>query len=384
MVYQRSDVLIAGGGLAGLTCAIHLAHYGLNVVLIEKKKYPFHRVCGEYISKEILPYLAEIGIDLAELNYQEMKRLQLSAPDGNQLEAPLPLGAISISRYTLDHFLYQMALKQGVSIHQGTTVQDVEYRDDQFCTSLSHGGPYMSKIVIGSYGKRANLDRVLQRPFFTQRSPYIGIKYHRIMDYPKDLVSLHNFQSGYCGVSMIENGNINVCYLTSRHLLKKYKTIPELEKAVLYQNPHLKALFTKSESVFDQPLVINEISFAPKTQVENHILMVGDAAGMITPLCGNGMAMAIRSAQTISPLIIDYLNGDIDRLSLEQQYTIAWHKQFARRLFAGRVIQRSFQHRWVSNLSIHILKSFPGILTSIIKQTHGNMSTKDPVCHYTS
>ncbi len=384
MVYRKSDVLIAGGGLAGLTCAIHLAQYGLNVALIEKKEYPFHRVCGEYMSNEILPYLAEIGIDVSQLNYREMKRFQLSAPDGNQLESSLPLGAISISRYNLDHFLYQIALKQGVSIHQGITVQDIDYRDNQFCTTLSHGSPYMSKIVIGSYGKRANLDRILKRLFFTQRSPYIGIKYHRIMDYPEDLVSLHNFQSGYCGVSMIENGNLNVCYLTSRHLLRKYKTIPNLEKAVLYQNPHLKALFTQSISVFNQPLVINEISFAPKSQVENHILMAGDAAGMITPLCGNGMAMAIRSAQILSHLIIDYFNGDIDRESLEQQYTIAWHKQFARRLFAGRIIQLSFQQRWVSNLSVQILKAFPGILTSIVKQTHGNMTTHDPVCHYTS
>ena len=57
------QVIIIGGGLAGLVNAIHLGKKGINVLLIEKNEYPKHKVCGEYISKEVLPYLSYLGID---------------------------------------------------------------------------------------------------------------------------------------------------------------------------------------------------------------------------------------------------------------------------------------------------------------------------------
>ncbi len=384
MVFRSTDILIVGGGLAGLVNAIHLAREGLQVVLVEKKSYPFHKVCGEYISKEILPYLQSLEIDLTELGYQDIKRLQLTSPSGKLLETPLPLGAISISRYKLDHFLYIQALKHGVTVHVNTTVNHVMFRHDEFTIELSEGKSYKSPVVIGAYGKRSQLDRVFQRPFFLQRSPYLGVKYHRLLEHPNDLVSLHNFQSGYCGVSMVENNIVNVCYMVDNQLLRKYKTIPILESEVLCKNPHLKYLFTHSRSIFEKPLVINEISFYPKKQVVDHMLMSGDAAGLITPLCGNGMAMAIRSAQILSELILDYFQHTMDRQTLEERYTIIWHKHFARRLWIGRNIQKSFENRTFSESALSILSIFPGMLSHIIKLTHGQSISKEPMCHYYS
>ena len=59
----EADVVILGGGLAGLIASLILTQNGYDVVLIEKKTYPFHKVCGEYISNEVLPYLNSLGID---------------------------------------------------------------------------------------------------------------------------------------------------------------------------------------------------------------------------------------------------------------------------------------------------------------------------------
>ena len=70
-----------------------------------------------------------------------------------------------------------------------------------------------------------------------------------------------------------------------------------MERQVLLKNPHLKRIFSEADFVFGRPEVINEISFETKDPVENHILMAGDAAGMITPVCGNGMAIAIHSGK---------------------------------------------------------------------------------------
>jgi flavin-dependent dehydrogenase len=113
----------------------------------------------------------------------------------------------------LDNELYKIALKCGVHCQTGTEVEDIHFEENQFKIQLSHSNQIIyAKYVLGAYGKRAKLDQYLQRPFLQARSPYIGVKYHIRYDYPKDLISLHNFENGYCGISAIEDKNF-VCVI---------------------------------------------------------------------------------------------------------------------------------------------------------------------------
>ena len=289
------DVILIGGGLAGLTAALDLAGRGYRVTVVERKQYPFHRVCGEYVSNEVLPYLRRLGADPAALAPADIRHFLLSSPGGRTLRSPLDLGGFGVSRFVLDDFLYRLALARGITCEVPATVTDVAFdaAADQHRVTLADGRQLTARLVLGAYGKRANLDRQLQRPFFSQRSPYLGVKYHlRLPGSPRDLIALHNFRDGYAGISAIEDDKLCFCYLTTRRNLKAHGTIPAMEKAVLQQNPHLRQIFGEAEFLYPQPEVINEISFAPKQPVEQHVLMCGDAAGLITPLCGNGMAMA--------------------------------------------------------------------------------------------
>src|ERR1700712_1259053 len=102
---QLYDVCIAGGGLAGLSLSIQLAKAGYNVVLFEKEKYPFHKVCGEYISLESWDFIVSLGLNLDVMNLPIIKKLIVSSPNGKCIKHPLPLGGFGISRYTLDHEL---------------------------------------------------------------------------------------------------------------------------------------------------------------------------------------------------------------------------------------------------------------------------------------
>nr|MBP6758446.1 FAD-dependent oxidoreductase [Flavobacterium sp.] len=70
------DVVIIGGGLAGLTSAIHLSKFGLRVVLIEKNEFPKHKVCGEYISNEVLPYFQKLGIAISDLKLSSITKME--------------------------------------------------------------------------------------------------------------------------------------------------------------------------------------------------------------------------------------------------------------------------------------------------------------------
>src|SRR5204863_2280291 len=106
----------------------------------------------------------------------------------------------------------------------------------------------------------------------------------------------------------------------------------------------------KSQWLYDAPLTISQISFDKKSQIEDHVLMIGDAAGMITPLCGNGMSMALHGSKIAADLIDQFLQNKISRTQLEKMYSRQWKRQFGRRLKIGRIVQRLFGRNYLTNI----------------------------------
>ena len=366
------DVVVIGGGLSGLVNAILLARNGLEVLLIEKKNYPQHRVCGEYVSNEIRPFLERHGLYPTELQPANITEFQLTSIKGKSAKIPLDLGAFAVSRYRFDHFLYEKAKGSGVTFALNSTVSEVNFQGDFFEVQTRKSKTYQTKLVIGAFGKRSILDRSLERAHFHKHSPYIGVKYHVKTDFPEHITALHNFKDGYCGINKIEDDLYNVCYLSHRDNLKKHKDIEEMEAHILYQNPYLRDLFQNSDFVLERPEVVNEVSFTKKKAVENHVFMSGDAAGMITPLCGNGMALAIHSAQILSATILaHWQKGQFNRTNLEQDYTQQWNKLFATRLWSGRQIQALFGGIMISEFAVGVVNRLPKLATYLMKQTHG-------------
>jgi flavin-dependent dehydrogenase len=369
----KPDIIIIGGGLAGLVSAIHLSKAGLVVTLIEKNEYPRHKVCGEYISNEVLPYLQQLGADPLTIGAKKINRFLLSTTHGKITETTLPLGGFGISRYTLDHFLSQISLQNNCTIIQDT-VSDVHFENDIFSVTTKAGDQLTAKMVIGAFGKRSNMDIKLERSFIENRSPFVAVKAHYKGAFPDDLVALHNFSGGYCGVSQVENGHLNICYITNYKSFQQYKNIESFQQEVIYKNPHLKKVFETAVPVFEKPLTISQVSFSNKTTVESHMLMCGDAAGMIHPLCGNGMAMAIHSAKIASELIIDYFNTKIkSRPELEAAYEQQWNAAFKKRIVTGKILQTFFGKDNLARAIMYGLTHIPGVLPAIIRQTHGKV-----------
>jgi len=366
-----SEILIIGGGLAGLVSAVDLLQAGHQVLLIEKKNFPRQKVCGEYVSNEVKPYLQRLGAYPEGLKPKNIKRLQISSDSGSLAECKMEMGGFGISRYTLDHFLFQKATALGAKILTNTTVQSIQFLDDHFEVKVRTGETFRSTVVLGAYGKRSLIDKTLNRDFISQKSAYVGIKHHFEGDFPEDLVALHNFEGGYCGLSQVENGHINLCYLTTTKVFKQYDSIAEFEQRHLTRNPYLKDFFASSHAVFKKPLVISQVSFASKPVVENHVLMCGDAAGLIHPLCGNGMAMAIHSAQIASDLVKQFLEGKISRSKLETTYKQRWLMAFNRRLNFGRMAENLFSSSSLTSAGVRVAHRFPALLQRVVKLSHG-------------
>jgi flavin-dependent dehydrogenase len=104
--------------------------------------------------------------------------------------------------------------------------------------------------------------------------------------------------------------------------------------------------------------------------------MIGDTAGLIHPLCGNGMAMAIHSAKIVSELVTSYSNNEIKtRIALENKYIQNWNANFKSRLKTGRILTNALLKPKLTAALMKVVILFPVLLHNIIKKTHGKPIT---------
>jgi flavin-dependent dehydrogenase len=372
---QQYDIAIIGGGLAGLSLAILAADAGYNVVLFEKEEYPFHKVCGEYISFESYDFLDRLGLPLYKWSLPAIKKLQVTNVKGKAYNFPLDLGGFGISRYKIDEALFKLATQKDVQIFTNTKVTDVLFENNAHIIQTNSQN-VSAKIVAGSFGKRSNLDVKWKRTFTTQKvnklNNYIGVKYHVRLNHPKDEIALHNFENGYCGISAIEDDTYCLCYLTNaQNLSANNNSIAQIQENVLFKNPALKKIFNDCKFLYDAPLTISQVSFNKKNQTENHVLMLGDAAGMITPLCGNGMSIAMHSALLAFQQTDLFLQQKISRAIMEENYILNWKQNFSTRLATGRLVQRFMGNKFSTAIFLKLMNIIKPLSKKIIQSTHG-------------
>jgi flavin-dependent dehydrogenase len=365
---ESTEIIVIGAGLAGLTAALELAEAGRNVVVFDSHRLPRHKVCGEYLSMEVVPYLGGKGIDLSDA--PAIEHLLLATRGGRSLKTPLPLGAVGISRYALDQRLYEAALAAGVEF-VWQAVEAVAFTGDRFSVKTRET-TYLARLVLGAWGKRSRLDRVEGRPFFSKPSPWMGIKMHYRAAYPKNQVGLYAFRGGYGGLSVTETGAVNFCYLIHRDRFKKTPDLESCTRLLAREHPLLAPVLSAAEPLFPRALGISQISFHRKKLESSHILMAGDAARLIHPLCGNGMAMAIEGGRLLASLSSDYLRGEFrGRQTLESEYARQWQARFRQRLRYGNILQQLLLHPGGLEIGVGIVGKTPGLLQKLIEKTHG-------------
>ncbi len=371
-VKHTCDCLIIGAGLAGLSLAIQLADQHVSVVVVEKKQFPFHKVCGEYISMESWDFIKSLGLDLDRLKPSIINQLTVTANNGYKLSTALPLGGFGISRYTLDNELKEIAEKKGVLILDKTSVTNVVYNTGYIITTTSpQHVKLFSTVVIGAYGKYT--------PKFisekaSSRNEYIAVKYHIKMPFAADTIELHNFKNGYCGVSMVDQDTLCLCYLSRKdNLLASNNSIKQMEQNILFKNPFLKEYFAQAQFLYKEPLVISKIYFGKKTFTNSlGVLPLGDAAGTIAPLCGNGMSMALLSSSILKGLVIRFLKGEMDLTNMMKRYELEWNNNFKGRIATGEVLQNLMGNNMLTFSTLIMLKCLPHVLRKVISLTHGN------------
>jgi flavin-dependent dehydrogenase len=338
---------------------------------MERRAYPHHKVCGEFLSPECVPLLREMGVwdTIAQAMPATITRARITAPDGLCWEGDLPGTAIGFSRYRLDHLLIQTAQSAGVQVITETPVKAIHGNLVNGFQVETHQAHWPAQVVIGAYGKRSGLDRTLARPFLTRSHPYIAIKAHFSGDAIPHRVELHGFTGGYCGISEIEGGQVNLCLLARLSAFQAHgETIDRFITWMQTQNPYL-ALWLRTAHRVSEWVSIAQIPFVPKAAIEHDVLMSGDAAGLIAPLAGDGMGMALSGGKLIAQHLDRYLRGEWDADTLRQRYHAAWNRQFSPRLWWGRRLQAVMFRPHLLGLGLRVMQRWPALGSFFIRQT---------------
>ena len=372
MIY---DIAIIGGGIAGLSLSIDLQRRGYDVAVIEKGNYPRHKVCGEYISMESHNYLQSICPPLAELNLPRITNFKLSSTGKKEFNTTLDLGGFGISRYLLENLLFAEAEKSGVVFLLKSKATDIHFdADKKSYTVRTNTEDVNASLVCNSSGRKSNFETKIKpdHPIDTSTN-YVAVKYHIKLNRDPSVIEIHNFAGGYCGISNIEDNKSCLCYIVnSKKLNTVNNSIPELEKNFLHKNDNLRKIFNTAEFIFKEPVTISGVNFLIKKPATDHSFFVGDSAGSLAPITGNGMSMALRSSSILAASVDHYFSSSITKQQLVNNYNSFWNKEFSRRIKLSRHFQKLSEYSCLTNLSIGLFNSFPVLAKSVIKQTHGS------------
>lgn len=368
------DAIVIGGGLAGCSTALQLARRNFSVVLLEKSTFPRHKLCGEFLSPETQVSFRRLGIlgSIREAGATAIGRARLTGPHGTVAEQPLPDTALGLSRYRLDTLLFRRACDEGVDGRQGTRANAVHGSLDDGFTVETDTGTVHGRLVVGAYGRRSTLDRKLNRPFFKDPSPYVAFKAHYTGPTAPvaDTIEVHAAPGGYCGVGPVEEDRLALCWIGTADALKGAGGTPEdMLHEHLCQNPLLNDRLRPLTRVSDRFEAVSQVPLMAKEQIVDDICMVGDSAGMIAPLCGDGMAMALRTADLFTPLASDFLAGRQPAPTFRSAYQNQWTRRFQDRLRVGRWVHAAAFHPMAATGLLSACRLCPPLTRWLIQAT---------------
>ena len=317
-----SDIaaLIVGGGPAGASMAIRLARAGAPPILLERQRETGDALCGGFLSWRTLESLGRLGVEADDLNRERVIHVRLIAGE-RMVEAALPAPAIGVSRRHLDALLLARAEAAGAAIERGVAVRAIEGGE----VRTADGATLSAEALFLASGKHDV--RGLARPATARGDdPTMGLRL-RLAAAPAlratltGVIELHLVERGYAGIALQEDGTANCCLAVHRSRLTAAGSPAALLADLGREAPRLG-----DRLAFATDAPIEAIANVPYGWRERHgqagLFRLGDQAGVIPSLAGEGMGIAIASAASAADA---YARGGPDA-------ALRWQPGFARRL----------------------------------------------------
>jgi flavin-dependent dehydrogenase len=321
------DLIVVGGGPAGTSAAIHCARLGARVLLLERGRFPRHKVCGEFVSAESLDLLAGLLAPQHAQLFSEAIRIPRARVflDGRRLQAPVNPPAASISRLDLDQALWDSARQCRVDSRQQIAVQDI-VGTGPFLVRTSRG-EFESRALINGSGRWSNLNSA-PTDSHNRGMKWLGLKGHFAESSSLASVDLYFFEGGYCGVQPVDirdgvaqSGRVNACAMVRADVASNLPEVFLRHPALRERSRGWKPL---SDPVSTSPLVFRE----PEPERDG-VLLAGDAAAFVDPFVGDGISLALRSGSLAGECLIPFLAGNISLPDATRDYRAAYERRLA-------------------------------------------------------
>ncbi|MGA8493138.1 MAG: NAD(P)/FAD-dependent oxidoreductase [Terriglobales bacterium] len=314
------DLIVVGGGPAGTSAAITCARNDARVLLLERGRFPRHKVCGEFVSSESLDLLAHLLAPQEEWLLADAVRIPRVRVfvDGRTIETPIDPPAASISRLSFDAALWASAEQSGVEGRQQVVVDDIS-GTGPFLVATS-AGDFESRTLINASGRWSNLNNAPAngRDWGVK---WLGLKGYFVESSPPASVDLYFFEGGYCGVQAVNlrdrfERSVNVCAMVRADVASTLSEVFICHPALQERSRGWTPL---SHPVSTWPLVFRE----PVTD-QDGVLMTGDAAAFVDPFVGDGISLALRSGSVAGECLLPFLAGRASLPEAVGNYRLAY------------------------------------------------------------
>jgi flavin-dependent dehydrogenase len=344
----KDDVIIVGGGPAGSAAGILLARRGYEVVLLEKQRFPRDKLCGEFLAPEGRSILEKLGVlsKVLAAGAQTVTRAAFVSPDGEELEVSWAqvLGAndsaLGISRAVLDHVLLEEARAAGVTVIEGFCATAPLVEDGRVAGVKGRWGAteeeaaFSSRLTIDASGRKGVLVQHVS-PAETKKANgprRFGFKAHFSNVHGlEDRIELYFYPSGYGGLINIENGMANLCFITSQDIARTGAGSAEkLLEQTLFENPLARRRLSPAK-VEHKWIGVGPLSFGRRSRAYPGLLALGDAAAEIDPFLGEGMLIALQTAELSVEAIDQAMKHQTPEAAAASIYSSLYQKRFVRR-----------------------------------------------------
>ena len=283
--------VIVGGGPAGAAAAIGLARAGLSPTILERSNGEQDAICGGFLSWRAVGQLADLGIDTAMLGGHRVDRLHLFA-GRRTADFALPAPGVGLSRRTLDAALLDRARHAGATVRYGVAVRKI----DGDTIRLADDSELCARRIILATGKHDI--RGLARPA-TSDDPAMGLRW-RFCASPAlatriaGAIELHLFDHGYAGLVMQEDGHANLCLAIRQSAFTAAGQRPEAVLATLIERePALRQRLGAEQPGTAQAIANVPYGWRATARDANGLYRIGDQAGVIPSLAGEGVGIAL-------------------------------------------------------------------------------------------
>ena len=358
---REYDIIIAGAGPAGTSAAIHLATRGARVLLVEQKKFPRAKLCGEFISPECLKHFEQLGLAdrMMTAGGEYLTQTVFYSRAGRSVNVPSRWfdnqnGALGLSRAEMDHRLLERARTVGVDVLEETQASGLITEGKRVCGVHLKTDEVVSQatapIVIDATGRARSLARRLdgleKSKRRRHRAPLVAFKAHFEGAQPAaGTCEIYFYPGGYGGLSSIENGLSNLCFIAAAKDVRACHADPEkVMKQVVAKNS--RAAYSLGDArVRGDWLAVTLESFGRQQPVPaDGLLMIGDAAAFIDPFTGSGMLMALEGGELAARVILRHLPGVRKGVAfdlLAREYQALYQEQFGSRLRICAMLRRA-------------------------------------------